>query len=312
MGDLAARSLTSSSWRSACVAGDERAARAGCRRGPGGAGRPARGSPRPRSGRLRSAWPRPGWWCSERPAPGVVVPAGGATVAGGDHDVELSRSFRRELGAPGERDERDGEHAERERDDDGDRDDRRLPVRRRRQARARGGAAAQAPLLLGVKRSAAQRARSHRPRGAWVTAARDSRRRRRGGAALTRPPRVDAGSSWAASSADDPWAGDGWVARHRRRARRWRRGRGCGRGRSTAAGRCPPAAAPVGAAGAPGAERPGTGAGVPALPGVAGGAAEAGGGWGVGATVGAAGAATGGAPAAGAAGPGAPAIGRST
>ena len=59
----------------------------------------------------------------------------------------------------GELDERRGEHAERERGDDRQRGDRRLPVGRRRQARARGGSAVQAPVLLGIERRAAQRTR---------------------------------------------------------------------------------------------------------------------------------------------------------
>src|SRR6202034_489638 len=71
----------------------------------------------------------------------------------------------------GELDERGGEHAERERDDDRERDHGGLPGGRCRQARARGGAAAQAPLLLGRERRAAQRTRLVRGRrscgGCW-------------------------------------------------------------------------------------------------------------------------------------------------
>ena len=84
--------------------------------------------------------------------------------------------------ASGELHERGGEDRQRERGDDGDRGDRRLPVGRRGQARARGGAAAQAPVLLGAERRAAERARfaagdALRDREVGIA----DRRRRRGG-----------------------------------------------------------------------------------------------------------------------------------
>ncbi len=99
--------------------------------------------------------------------PGMVAP--GAVVAGNDVSESWrwtgrsgrgpsSRSWWRRR-SPGARqlDERGGQHPQRQHDHERERHERRPPVWRRRQSRARGGAAAKAPLLLAMQRSAAQR-----------------------------------------------------------------------------------------------------------------------------------------------------------